>query len=538
MAIKGSLKEASLPDVIQLLFLGRRTGCLALADQHNFGTIYLEEGQIVYASIVNRRDRLGDILLRKGRITAEQLQKAIEAQDDDRQHKLGEILVGMGTLTRTELEDYMRLQIEEAVYYLFTWTSGTFNFEAGVRPEREDFLVRISPEALLLEGARRVDEWSLIEKKIPSFDLIFSVDQQHVSQSAPTLSAEQGRLLPLIDGTRDVRQLIEESGLVEFEVGKALFGLITAGFAHRVGTSTATAPKVNDSRVDEHRNLGIAFYKAGMLEEALREFRRVIDLRPSDSSAPLFLGLIAIRQARWEEAADALRQAAEAGVPKPAALHNLGFALEQLGRLDEAEAAYGDAAGRARNDARVMLGWSIVALKRGDNKVSQGRLARARELLNGKPVPALWYWAATLASSGLDDSEGALRTAREGVAAHPNNPVLQNNLAVLLEAGGDVEGAEAMLRAALAEDAALPQVSKNLADILYRNGRYDEAAEAYERAAKLNPELGDDLYFKLGNIAYKRRDHTRARESWAQATSLNPGHQLARANLEMLDLSQ
>lgn len=538
MAIKGSLKEASLPDVIQLLFLGRRTGCLALADQHNFGTIYLDEGLIVYASIVNRRDRLGDILVRNGRITPEQLQKAIETQDDDRQHKLGEILVNLGTLSRTELEDYMRLQIEEAVYYLFTWTSGTFNFEAGVRPEREDFLVRISPEALLLEGARRVDEWSLIEKKIPSFDLIFSVDQQHIAQSTPTLSAEQQRLLPLIDGTRDVRQLIDESGLVEFEVGKALFGLITAGFAHRVGTSTATAPKVNDSRVDEHRNLGIAFYKAGMLEEALREFRRVIDLRPADSSAPLFLGLIAIRQARWEEAAEALRQAAEAGVPKPAALHNLGFALEQLGRLDEAEAAYGDAAGRARDDARVMLGWSIVALKRGDNKVAQGRLARARELLNGKPVPALWYWAATLASSGLDDAESALKIAREGVATYSNNPVLQNNLAVLLELSGDVQGAEAMLRAALTEDAALPQVSKNLADILYRNGRYDEAAEAYERAAKLNPELGDDLYFKLGNIAYKRRDHARARQSWAQAASLNPGHQLARANLEMLDLAQ
>jgi tetratricopeptide (TPR) repeat protein len=538
MAIKGSLKEASLPDVIQLLFLGRRTGCLALADQHNFGTIYLDEGLIVYASIVNRRDRLGDILVRNGRITPDQLQKAIEAQDDDRQHKLGEILVNLGTLSRTELEDYMRLQIEEAVYYLFTWTSGTFNFEAGVRPEREDFLVRISPEALLLEGARRVDEWSLIEKKIPSFDLIFSVDQQHIAQSTPTLSAEQQRLLPLIDGTRDVRQLIDESGLVEFEVGKALFGLITAGFAHRVGTSTATAPKVNDSRVDEHRNLGIAFYKAGMLEEALREFRRVVDLRPGDSSSPLFLGLIAIRQARWEDAAEALRRAADAGVPKPAALHNLGFALEQLGRLDEAEAAYGDAAGRARDDARVMLGWSIVALKRGDNKVAQGRLARARELLNGKPVPALWYWAATLATSGLDDAEGALQTAREGVATYPNNPVLQNNLAVLLELCGDVQGAEAMLRSALAEDAALPQVSKNLADVLYRNGRYDEAAEAYERAAKLNPELGDDLYFKLGNIAYKRRDHARARESWAQAAYLNPGHQLARANLEMLDLAQ
>jgi tetratricopeptide (TPR) repeat protein len=538
MAIKGSLKEASLPDVIQLLFLGRRTGCLALADQHNFGTIYLDEGLIVYASIVNRRDRLGDILLRKGRITAQQLQQAIEAQVDDRQHKLGEILVGLGVLSRGELEEYMRLQIEEAVYYLFTWTSGTFNFEAGVRPEREDFLVRISPEALLLEGARRVDEWSLIEKKIPSFDLIFSVDQQHIQQSAPTLSAEQQRLLPLIDGTRDVRQVIDESGMVEFDVGKALFGLITAGFAHRVGTSTAVPPKVNDTRVDEHRNLGIAFYKAGMLDESLREFRRVAELRPVDSSAPLFLGLIAIRQARWEEAAGALRQAAESGVPRPAALHNLGFALEQLGRLDEADAAYGDAAGRAKDDARIMLGWSVVALKRGDNKVAQARLARSCELMNGKPLPPLWYWAASLAASGLDDTENALRIARDGVAAYPNNPVLQNNLAVLLEVTGDVQGAETLLRAALSEDAALPQVSKNLGDILYRNGRYDEAAEAYERAAKLNPELGDDLYFKLGNIAYKRRDHAQARASWAQATTLNPGHQLARANLEMLELSQ
>jgi tetratricopeptide (TPR) repeat protein len=538
MAIKGSLKEASLPDVIQLLFLGRRTGCLALADRHNFGTIYLDEGQIVYASIVNRRDRLGDILMRNGRITPEQLQQSIDSQRDDREHKLGEILVGKGILTRAELEEYMRLQIEEAVYFLFTWTSGTFNFEAGVRPEREDFLVRISPEYLLLEGARRVDEWSLVEKKIPSFDLIFSVDQQHIGQSALELSAEQKRLLPLVDGTRDVRQLVEESGMAEFDVGKALFGLITAGFAHRVGTSTATAPKVNDSRVDEHRNLGIAFYKAGMLEEALREFRRVMDLRPADGSAPLFLGLIAIRQARWDEAAEALRQAAMVGVPKPAVLHNLGFALEQLGRLDEAEAAYGDAASRAREDARVMLGWSIVALKRGDNQVAQGRLARALELLKGRTIPALWYWAATLASAGLEDLDAALKAARDGVAAYPENPVLQNNLAVLLELSGDVEGAEKMLRAALIEDPALPQVSKNLADILYRNGRFDDAAEAYERAAKLNPELGDDLYFKLGNIAYKRRDHARARESWAQATSLNPGHQLARANLEMLDLTQ
>ena len=67
MAIKGSLKEASLPDVIQLLSLGKKTGCLAVADRQNFGYIYFDEGLITYASIVNRRDRLGDILVASGR---------------------------------------------------------------------------------------------------------------------------------------------------------------------------------------------------------------------------------------------------------------------------------------------------------------------------------------------------------------------------------------------------------------------------------------------------------------------------------------
>lgn len=536
MAIKGSLKEASLPDVIQLLYLGRRTGCLAVADRQNFGYIYFDDGRISYASIVNRRDRLGDILTKGGRITPEQLQEAIRLQEGERDQKLGEILVATGAITRAELEDYMRLQIEEAVYFLFTWTSGTFNFEAGVRPEREDFLVAINPEYLLLEGARRVDEWSLIEKKIPSFDLIFTVDRDHVEAAAVTLSAAQQQVIPLLDGTRDVQQVMDEAGLTEFDAGKALYGLITAGFAHRSGTSeAAAAPRVNETRIEEHRNLGIAFYKTGMLDEALREFRRVAELRPAESSAPFFLGLIALKQARWDDAVDAFRSALEKGGPRPAALHNLALALEQGGRLDEAEMACGEAASRARDDARVMISWGIVALKRGDVQVAQARLARARELLGERAAPAVWYWAAGLAAAQGDDLEAAVALMREATERHPGSAVLRNNLAVLLEAGGDVAGAEALLKAALAEEPSLPQLSKNLADLLYRSARYDEAYDAYERAAKLAPELGDDLYFKMGNIAYKRRDHGRARQSWERATALNPGHQLARANLDMLD---
>jgi tetratricopeptide (TPR) repeat protein len=537
MAIKGSLKEASLPDVLQLLALGKKSGCLAVADRQNFGYVYFDEGRICYASIVNRRDRIGDLLVKNGRISPEQLEQAIALQEQRRDSKLGELLVEISAVTRKDLENYMQIQIEEAVYYLFTWTQGTFNFEAGMRPD-QDFLVRITPESLLLEGARRVDEWSLIEKKIPSFDLIFAVDREHVSDTDVELEQAQKRLLGLIDGQRDVQDLIDESGLVEFEVGKALYGLVTAGFVRRVGTSAAPAqPQVNETRVEEHRNLGVAFYKTGMLEEASREFRRVADLRAADPSAPFYLGLIALRQARWEDAVEALTATLEKAGSRPAVLYNLAFALEQLGRLPEAETAYADAVSKSRDDARLMLGWGVVALKRNDSEVATNRLARARELWGERPVPPTWYWAMALALAGQADLNEALKIAKEGVAAFPSDAVLRNNLAVLLEMSGDLPGAEMLLRGALSEDPTLPQISKNLGDLFYRAGRYDDAFEAYERAAKLSPELGDDLYFKLGNIAFKRRDRERARVCWQRVTELNPAHQLARANLDTLETS-
>src|SRR5882724_2933229 len=116
----------------------------------------------------------------------------------------------------------------------------------------------------------------------------------------------------------------------------------------------------------------------------------------------------------------------------PAVFHNLGFAYEQLGRLDEAEAAYGEAATRARTDAKVYLGWGVVALKRGDYGGAAGRLDRARELFGKAPPPA-WFWARALAAAGAGEFELAQDLAEEGGEAYPSHAALQNNLAVLKE---------------------------------------------------------------------------------------------------------
>jgi tetratricopeptide (TPR) repeat protein len=537
MAIKGSLKEASLPDVIQLLFLGRRSGCLSVADRQRHGSIYFEDGWITYAAIVNRRDRLGDMLLASGALTREQLDQALALQATAPGRRIGELLVSLGLLSPADLRRFIRLQVEEAVYSLFSWSTGQFSFDAGVRPEVEETLDRINPESLLLEGARRIDEWSLIEKKIPSFDLIYAVLPAQVEGHRSEFTEAQRRLVPLLDGQRDVRQLVDASGLSEFDAAQALFGLLTAGLAHKVGASSMAAPsRMLEAQIEEHRNLGIAFYRTEMLDEALREFRRVAELRPSEGSAPFYLGLIAAREAHWSEAADLFRQALDRSGPRPTLLHNLGVALEHLGRFDQAETVVAEAAGRAPEDARIQTGWGILALKRQEPAVAYQRLLRARELSRATPPP-VWYWAATRAAAVSDRLDEAVATAKEGVERHPQDAVLRNNLAALLEAEGLPAHAEVLLREILAEEAALPQPFKNLADLCYRSGRYDEAAMLYERAAALDPNLGDDLFFKLGNLAFRRRDAVRARECWERTVALNPSHQLARANLDTLQVS-
>ena len=537
MAIKGSLKEASLPDVIQLLFLGRRSGCLSLADRQRHGSIYFEDGWITYASIVNRRDRLGDMLLASGAISRTQLEQALALQAGAPGRRVGELLLSLGVLTPQELRRFVRMQIEEAVYTLFAWDSGTFSFEAGLRPEVVDELERINPESLLLEGARRVDEWSLFEKKIPSFDLIFAVLPAQIEGHQAEFTEAQRRIVPLLDGRRDVREVIDASGLSEFEAAQALYGLLTAGLAHKVGASSMAAPsRMLEAQIEEHRNLGIAFYRTDMLDEALREFRRVAELRPSEGSAPFYLGLIAARQRQWAEAADLFRQAIDRSGPRPALLLNLGVMLEQLGRYDQAEAVLAEAAGRAAEEPRLHTGWGILALRRGEPVVAHQRLQHARALYRESP-PAVWFWAAVRAAAGTGELETALAIAREGAERHPQDVVLRNNLAVLLEAVGAGPEAEVLLGEALAENATLPQPFKNLGDLYYRSGRYDEAAALYDRAVALDPALGDDVFFKLGNLAFRRRDTARARECWERTVALNPAHQLARVNLDTLKLA-
>jgi tetratricopeptide (TPR) repeat protein len=533
MAIKGSLKEASLPDVLQLLSMGKKTGCLAVTHRNNFGYVYFDRGLISYASIVNRRDRIGDILLKSGTITQGQLDSAISAQARHRDKRIGELLVAQGAVTRDILHAQIRTQIEEAVYYLFTWTQGTFNFEAEVHPEEQDLLVAINPESLLLEGARRVDEWSLIEKKISSLDLVFDVDRGKLAAAGVVLPKEQQVVMELLDGQRDVVSVIEESGLGEFEVGKAIYGLVTAGFAQRIGKTKAVEAVVSDARVDEHRNLGIAFYKTGMLDEAMREFRRVSELRAHDAESRFYIGLALMRQNNWSEAVKTFAECVAHPGARPGAYHNLAYALERLGRYEEAKVALDTAIKRGgAKDPRIQTSLGVVALRAGRVDEADTALQAARGLFGTRTPTAPWYHYAALTAALMGDLERAHKLLTEGINHHPHAAPLHNNLAAVEERRGYHPEAMNAAERGVQEDTGIPQLHKNLGDFHYRAARYDDALEYYQRALKLNPSLGDDIYLKLGNIRFKRQERDEAVKCWELALALDPGNAIVRTNLE------
>lgn len=535
MAIKGSLKEASLADVLQLLAMGGKTGCLSVTDRASFGYIYFDRGRVTYASMLNRRDRLGDLLIKEGRLAAEQLAEAVRHQETSPQKRLGEILVERGWLKKEELDRYIRMQIEEAIFYLFTWSQGSFYFEPGQRPEGEAHLVSINAEGLLLEGARRIDEWSLIQKKIPSLDLVFTVDDAHVREAGVRLTREQEIVLPCLDGKHSIQDIIDETALGQFDVGKAVYGLLTAGFAHRAGRKQAEAQALQRrARVDEHRNLGVAFYRTGMYEEAGREFRRVLELQAEAPDAQFFLGLIALRQGEPRDAARQFTELLDRGGRMASVFNNLAVALHQLGKPREMLATLQSARQQGVDDPRLDLLRAYALLRAGDPVGVQEALREYERKVPEERRTSLYYSAASLAAALLGELDAAVERGEKGVQRFPRSAPLLNNLAVLYERQGKEDTAAECFRRAYEEDSSLAQPLKNEGDLLYRRSAYDEAAESYRRALRVQPRLGDDVYARLGNIHYKRKEWERAFEMWEKALELNPQNEVVRRNLDVM----
>jgi tetratricopeptide (TPR) repeat protein len=535
VAIEGSLQDVSLADICQLLAVGRKSGCLSITDRSNFGYIYFENGRVNHASVLNRPDRLGELLVTRAAITREQLAAAMDAQQKNRGMRLGQILVSQGSLSDEQLRRYISVQIEEAVYFLFKWSQGSFHFDPGQKPDEDpSFLVDIPAESLLLEGARRIDEWSLIEKKISSLDLIFQVVRAPKPDEMASLTPGQTKILEMLDGELTVEDLFKRSGMVDFDAGKALYGLVQAGFVDKAGRKVAVEEQ-EDDRLAQHLKLAVAFVRSGMMEDASRELKCALELEPTNQQALFRLGVIALQEGRLAAALDSFDKIGPSAGRLYGVLRNRSLALELLGRYDEALEALKEAEKLRAGDPELALARGIVLLRKGNVKESVESLNAYRTSPNVRRPSALYYAYMVIASAMSGQLDYAVAVGREGLSRYADSGPILVNLGAVLERMGEVDAAAALYTRAAAAQPAPPQAHKNLGDLAHTRGELESARIHYEKAVKLNPRLGDDVYLKLGALAHRDGDADVARLLWRRALDLNPTNASVRASLQMLE---
>ncbi len=171
MAFQGSLKELPLPDIIQLVSVSGKTGKFTLAQEGMTGYIYLKNGQMIHATVID--------------------------------------LIG-----------------EEAIYALAIWNHGEFQFSPGEEAPQQT--ITKSNTNLLMEAARRLDEWRVLSKKIPSVDLVPSLVPRQNRHEQITLNPQEWLVITQIDTRRSIVEIGKALRMSGFDVAKLLYGLITS----------------------------------------------------------------------------------------------------------------------------------------------------------------------------------------------------------------------------------------------------------------------------------------------------------------------
>ena len=524
MAIKGSLAEAALSNVIQLLAISLKSGCLSVTDGKNLGNLFIKDGKIIYATILNRKQRLGDILISKKEINKEILNQALDIQKSQRKKRLGEILIEVGAITRKTLESELTEQIEQTIFTMLTWESGYFNFEAELLPSLEEYTVELSPQEVLLEAARRIDEWRKIENKMPPFETILTPKGN--AKDIP-LTVQEKKIVELIDGKRSIDEILRISEFEFFEICRAIYGLLSAGLLEK-----PEKPIMKEVReVSEAKNLGLSFYKRGMYNDAEREYRKIFEIDGDNAEAIAYLGLIELRrgncQAARENFLKTLRREERLSV-----LINLGYICSTLKLYNEAITYLDLAKKLAPEDTKIRCNLGIVFYKQ-DNLDEAYEIFK--EIIEKSPEFITPYIYLSVIDLKKGNGDKALNRLHEAIDRFPKFAALRNNLAVIYENTERLEEAEKLYRQALEIEPKDIILCRNLGDFYYEAQILGAAKELYERIPDDHKEW--QVLFKLGQINLRQGDSDQALHFWERAQALNPAEESIAKNIAVLQRS-
>ena len=344
MAIEGPLRELGIHDVFQLLDLSRKTGALRVTSdlRDDEGVVLFDGGRVIHASVRSHPTSIERILRQAGKVNDADLAVAFALETRDGEG-LGDRLVRAGVITQRELERQLRLAIESVVFELLSWQEGFFSFEErAVADVPLDARIRISTESLLMEGARRIDEWSRIADKIPSLSVVpMLAPVEDDRASVLDLLPHEWEVLMMIDGERDLRGIAGSLGSSEFEIAKIAYGLLSTGV---VALKNAERPSQRTLKAITDSEMAMAAAReamaGGRVEDALANARLALSNEVPSTEARLMVAKALSCLSRFQEAVEELRRAVQADPLTPEVHLELGFAAIRVGDFANAHASF------------------------------------------------------------------------------------------------------------------------------------------------------------------------------------------------------
>ena len=247
------IRERGLPDsgeisrgvsdaamLLAKMFAQASTGRISFRQEPVEKVVFFDQGRPVFASSGEPRDRMGELLVREGKITAAQYERC-QAVVAESGRRMGEILVDFGYLKRRELLPAVRRHVEDIVYSLFQWDRGTYHVALDATPSAERIRLSRHPAALILEGIRRKLDRTSLERLIGSASTVIEVpDRERLGGiiNLGDLAIEERSALTAFDAHADLTAVARSAGVDVADVLPLAWGLCVLGLATARRTDT------------------------------------------------------------------------------------------------------------------------------------------------------------------------------------------------------------------------------------------------------------------------------------------------------------
>jgi hypothetical protein len=249
IAFQGKLKSVTVPDLLTFIGMIKKSGVLTVESQNIIRKLYWEKGELVFANSTHPDESLGSFLVRHGKITQEQNMKSGMLVEPGKRQ--GKVLVQMGILTPKQLWWAVKNQVLEIVYGIFSLSEGVFYFEEKEEPSEEKIKLSTTTTNIIMEGIRRLDEWPRIKELIPDDTVVPTPVPPEFRDNQVKFQEGEIEVMNLVDGKRNIRDIVHVSSFEEFETLRILMSLLLARYIYIPGGTVSTEEDIEDANAIE-----------------------------------------------------------------------------------------------------------------------------------------------------------------------------------------------------------------------------------------------------------------------------------------------